>query len=66
MGLASLQIQDSNNADVQLDTGLNLFNILANMCSTLCYEVLPYCESIEVDSYVKDLNSKILSFSLSA
>ena len=52
MGLASLQIQYSYNADVQLDSGLNLFNILANMCSTLCYEVLPYCESIEVDSYV--------------
>ena len=39
MGLASLQIQNSNNADV-LDSGLNLFNIIANLCSKLYYEML--------------------------
>ena len=40
MGLASLQIQNSNNADVLLDSGLNLFDIIANLCSKLYYEVL--------------------------
>ena len=39
MDLASLQIQNSNNADVLLDSGLNLFNIIANLCSKLYYEV---------------------------
>ena len=36
----SLQIQDSNNADVLLDSGLNLFDIMANLCSKLYCEVL--------------------------
>ena len=40
MGLASLQIQNSNNADVLLDSGLNLFNTIVNLCSKLHYEVL--------------------------
>ena len=40
MGLASLQIHDSNNADVLLDSGLNLFNVIVNLCSKLHYEVL--------------------------
>ena len=40
MGLASLQIQNSNSADVLLDSGLNLPNIIANLCSKLYYEVL--------------------------
>ena len=38
MGLVSLQIQNSNNADVLLDSGLNLFNIIVNLCSKLYYE----------------------------
>ena len=42
----SLQIQNCNNADVLLDSGLNLFNIMANLCS----EVRKlYCVSMEVD-----------------
>ena len=36
----SLQIRNFNNADVLLDSGLNLFNIMANLCSKLYYEVL--------------------------
>ena len=36
----SLQIQNSNNADVLLDSGLNLFDIMANLCSKLYCEVL--------------------------
>ena len=36
----SVQIQDSNNADVLLDSGLNLFDIIVNQCSKLYYEVL--------------------------
>ena len=38
--LVSLQIQDSNNADVLLDSGLNLFDIMANLCFKLHYEML--------------------------
>ena len=38
--VASLQIRNSNNADVLLDSGLNLFNIMANLCSKLYCEVL--------------------------
>ena len=38
--VTSLQIQNSNNADVLLDSGLNLFDIMANLCSKLYYEVL--------------------------
>ena len=34
------QIRNSNNADVLLDSGLNLFNIMANLCSKLYCEVL--------------------------
>ena len=36
----SLQIQNLNNADVLLDSGLNLFDIMANLCSKLYGEVL--------------------------
>ena len=36
----SLQIQDSNNADMLLNSGLNLFDIVVNLCSKLYYEVL--------------------------
>ena len=36
----SLQIQDSNNADMLLDSGLNLFNIIVNLYSKLQYQVL--------------------------
>ena len=39
--VVSLQIQNSNNADVLLDSGLNLFDIMVNLCSKLHYEVLP-------------------------
>ena len=38
--VTSLQIWNSNNADVLLDSGLNLFDIIANLCSKLHYEVL--------------------------
>ena len=36
----SLQIRNSKNADVLLDSGLNLFDIMANLCSKLYCEVL--------------------------
>ena len=38
--VTSLQIWNSNNADVLLNSGLNLFDIMANLCSKLYYEVL--------------------------
>ena len=38
--VASLQIRNSNNADVLLDKGLNLFDIMANLCSKLYCELL--------------------------
>ena len=40
VGLVSLQIQNSNNADMLWDSGLKLFDIIANLCSKLYYEVL--------------------------
>ena len=40
MGLSSLQIQIQNNADVLLDRGLNLFDIIVNLCPKLHYEGL--------------------------
>ena len=40
VGLASLQIQNSNNADVLLDSELKLSDIIVNLCSILYYEVL--------------------------
>ena len=71
MGLISLQIQNSNNADVLWDSGLNLFNIIANLCSKLYYEMLLKSGNyivnlLKTDSYVMDLNRKIWSSSLSA
>ena len=51
--VVSLQIWNSNNADMLLDSGLNLFDIMANLCSKLYCEVLlkswNCCASIEVD-----------------
>ena len=38
--VASLQIWNSSNADVLLDSGLNLFYIMAHLCSKLYCEVL--------------------------
>ena len=38
--VASLEIRNSNNAHVLLDSGLNLFDIMANLCSKLYCEVL--------------------------
>ena len=63
MGLASLQIRNFNNADVLLDSGLNLFDIMANLCSKLYYEVLlksgNYMVNISnLTLYVQDLNNK--------
>ena len=46
----SLQIQDSNYADVLLDSGLNLFDIIVNLCSKLHYKVL-----VKSGNYVVDL-----------
>ena len=37
---SELNLLNSNNADVLLDSGLNLFNTMANLCSKLYYEVL--------------------------
>ena len=38
--VTSLQIWNSNNTDVLLDSGLNLFDIMANLCSKLYCEVV--------------------------
>ena len=48
--VTSLQIQNSNNADVLLDSGLNLFDIMANLYSKLYYEVL-----LKSGSYIVNL-----------
>ena len=57
MGLASLQIQNSNNADVLLDSGLNLFDIIANLCSNLYSEVL-----LKSGNYIVNLLKLTLMF----
>ena len=57
MGLASLQIQNSNNADMLLGSGLNLFNITANLCSKLYYEVL-----LKSRNYIVNLLKQTLMF----
>ena len=57
MGLASLQIQNSNNADVLLDSGLKLFDIIANLCSKLYYEVL-----LKSRNYIVNLLKQTLMF----
>ena len=38
--VASLQIWNSNNANLLLNSGLNLFDIMANLCSKLYYKML--------------------------
>ena len=55
LGLVSLQIQDSNNVDVLLDSGLNLFDIIANLCSKLYYEVL-----LKSGNYILNISKLIL------
>ena len=57
VGLVSLQIQDSNNADVLLDSGLNLFDIIVNLCSKLYYEVLQ-----KSGNYIVNLLKQTLMF----
>ena len=53
----SLQIQDSNNADVLLDSGLHLFDIIANLCSKLSYEV-----QLKSENYIVNLWKQTLVF----
>ena len=57
MGLASLQIQNSNNVDVLLDSGLKLFDIIANLCSKLYYEML-----LKSGNYIVNLFKQTLMF----
>ena len=57
MGLAWLQIWNSNNTDVLLDSGLNLFNIIANLCSKLYCEVL-----LKAGNYIVNLLKLTLMF----
>ena len=57
MGLVSLQIKNSNHADVLLDSGLNLFNIIVNLCFKLYYEVL-----LKSGDYIVNLLKQTLIF----
>ena len=57
VGLASLQIQNSNNADMLLDSGLKLFDIIANLYSKLYYEVL-----LKSRNYIVNLLKQTLVF----
>ena len=54
---ATFQIQNSNNADVLLDSGFNLFNIIVNLCSKLYYEVL-----LKSGNYIVNLLKQTLMF----
>ena len=71
VGLVSLQIQNSNNADVLFNSGLKLFDIIANLCSKLYYEMLLKSRNYIVNLLKQTLvfrtwNSKIWSSGLSA
>ena len=57
VGLVSLQIQNSNNADMLLDSGLNLFDIRANLYSKLYFEVL-----LKSGNYIVNLLKQTLMF----
>ena len=57
VGLASLQIQNSNNVDVLLDSELKLFDIIATLCSKLYYEVL-----LKSRNYIVNLLKQTLVF----
>ena len=57
VGLASLQIQNSNNADVLFDSRLKLSNIMVNLCSKLSYEVL-----LKSGNYIMNLLKLTLMF----
>ena len=57
VGLVSLQIQNSNNADMLLDSGLKLFDIIANLCFKLYYEVL-----LKSGNYLVNLSKLTLMF----
>ena len=57
MGLVSLQIQNFNNMDVLLDSRPNLFDIIANLCSKLYYEVL-----LKSGNYIVNLLKLTLMF----
>ena len=57
VGSVSLQIQNSNNADVLLDSRLNLFDIIVNLCSKLYYEVL-----LKSGNYIVNLLKLTLMF----
>ena len=57
VGSASLKIQNSYNADVLLDSGLNLLNIVVNLCSKLYYKVL-----LKLGNYIVNLMKQTLMF----
>ena len=57
VGLVSLQIQNFNNADVLWDSGLKLFDIIANLCSKLYNEVL-----LKSGNYIVNLLKLTLMF----
>ena len=57
VGLVSLQIQNSNNADMLLDSGLKLFDIIANLCFKLYYEVL-----LKSGNYLVNLSKLTIMF----
>ena len=57
MGLTSLQIQNSNNANKLLDSGFKLSNAIVNLCSKLSYEVL-----LKSGNYIVNLLKQTLIF----
>ena len=57
VGLASLQIQNSKNTDVLLDSGLKLFDIIVNLCSKSYYKVL-----LKSGNYIVNLLKLTLMF----
>ena len=57
MGSVTLHTQEYNNADVLLDSGFKLSNIIVNLCSKLSYEVL-----LKSGNYILNLLKQTLMF----
>ena len=62
----SHETQNSNSTDLLLDSGLNLFNITANLCSKLSYEVLlKSLNYIKIELEIAVAASRFISYLIS-
>ena len=55
--VTSLQIWNSNNADVLLNSGLNLFDIMANLCGLNLFDIMAnLCSKLYYEVLLKSWN----------